>query len=57
MNKLSKTMAIIFIKKYLIYMFGDETANHVNFIQPMLISYVSCSFSPLEVDIRKVSKI
>ena len=26
----------------LIYLLGGETANNVNFIQPMLVSYSSC---------------
>ena len=33
----------------------NETANHVNLMQPMLISYSSCYFSALEGDIRKES--
>ena len=33
------------------------TLNHVNFMQPMLVSYSSCYFSFLEGDIAEVSKI
>ena len=39
----------------LIYLKGDETANHVNFMQPMLSSYSSRYFSALEGNIRKES--
>ena len=32
------------------------SANHVNFMQHMLVLYTSCYFNSLEVDIREVSK-
>ena len=35
---------------------GDETANHVNFMQHMLVSHSSCYFSSLEGNIAEVSK-
>ena len=41
----------------IIYGLGNETANHVNFMQHMLVSYSSCYFSSLEVNIGEVSKI
>ena len=31
-------------KKSLVYMLGDKTANHDNFMQPMLIAYSSCYY-------------
>ena len=43
--------------KSLISLLGGETANHVNFMQHMLVSYSSCYFSPLEVNIAEVSNI
>ena len=35
---------------------GCETANHVNFMQHVLVLYSSCYFSSLEGDIAEVSK-
>ena len=59
MNKPDKTkLSLKFIEESLIYLSGDETANHVNFLQPMLISYTHHAIvGPLEGDIRKESKI
>ena len=51
MNKQNRTVVKI-LKQSLIYPLGDEKANHVNFMQPMLIS-CSCFFSSLEGIIRK----
>ena len=34
-----------------------ETANHVNFMQHMLVSYSSCYFSSLQGNIAEVSKM
>ena len=54
MNKIIKTVVKIH-EQSLVYLCGDKTANHVNFMLPMLVS-CSCYFSSLEGDIRKVSK-
>ena len=43
--------------KSLLYLLGSETANHVNFMQPMLVSYSTCYSNSLEGDNRKESKI
>ena len=43
--------------KSLIYLLGGETANHVNFMQHMLVLYSSCYFSSLEGNNAEVSKI
>ena len=42
MNKIIKTVVKIH-EQSLVYLFGDKTANHVNFMLPMLIS-CSCYF-------------
>ena len=41
----------------LIYLLGDETANYLNLMQHMLVSYSLYYFSSIEGDVRKVSKI
>ena len=51
MNKQNKT--VVKIHKSL----GCETANHVNFMQHMLVLYSLCYFSSPDGDIRNVSKI
>ena len=38
------------------YLLRGETANHVNFMQPMLVSYSRCYFSSLDGGIGEVSK-
>ena len=58
MKKNIKTVVKIH-EQSLVYLCGVKTANHVNFMLPMLIS---CSiahaiFSSLEGDIRKVSNL
>ena len=57
-GKLTKLIKQLFksIKSLYFYLLGSKTANHVNFMLPMLI-LCSCYFSSLEGDIRKVSKI
>ena len=55
MNTQTKRFNILY--KSLIYMLGGETANHVNFMQSMLISYSSCYFSSLEGHIEKCQSI
>ena len=42
MNKQNETVDKTL--KSLIYLFGGGTANHVNVIKPMLVSYLSCYF-------------
>ena len=39
------------------YLLESETANHVNFMQHMLVSYSTSYFSSLEGIIAEVSKI
>ena len=41
----------------LIYLVGGKTANHVNFMQHMLVSTHHAIFSSLEGNIAEVSKI
>ena len=55
-NKHNKNDVKIHIKS-LTYMLGGETANCVNFMQPLLISYSSYYFSPLKGDIGNVSEL
>ena len=56
MNK-TKQNCCLSLFNSLIYLLEGETANHVNFMQHMLVSYSSCCFSSLEVNIVEVSKI
>ena len=35
-------LVLKFIERSLICLMGEETENHVNFMQPMLIPYPSC---------------
>ena len=51
------TMGVTINKKSLIYLLGGEIANHVNFMQNMLVLHSSCYFSSLEGNIAEVSKI
>ena len=41
----------------IVYLLGCETANHVNFMQHMLVYTHRAIFSSLEGDIAEVSKI
>ena len=52
MNKQNKT--VVYIHESLIYLLGGETANHVNFMHSMLVSYSSCYFSSEQGYIAKV---
>ena len=53
-NKQNKTKVLLKFIKVLIYLLGGGIANHVNFMQPMLVSYLSYYFSPSESDIDEV---
>ena len=53
----NKTKMLLKLFKSLIFLLGGETANHVNFMQPILVSYSTCYFSPLEGGIAEWSKI
>ena len=55
MKKKIKTVVKIH-ERSLVYLSGDKTANHVNFMLPMLI-HAHAIFSSLEGDIRKVSNL
>ena len=57
MNKQNKTKQLLKFMKVLSLPVGNETANHVNFMQHMLGLYSSCYFTSLESDIVEVSKI
>ena len=46
----------MFIRVFNLPVMGGETANHVNYMQPILVSYSSCYFISLEDDIAEVSK-
>ena len=56
-NKTKQNKTVVKIHECLIYLLGGETANHVNFMQHMLVSHSSCYFSSLEDIIAEVSKI
>ena len=57
MNKQNKTKLLLKFMRILIYLLEGETANHANFMQPMLVSYSSCCFSSVEGNIAEVSTI
>ena len=56
MNKQNKTKLLLIFMKVFNLPLGCETANHVTFMQHMLVFNSSCYFSSIEGDIRKVSK-
>ena len=57
MNKQNKTKQLLKVMKVFVYLLGCETANHVNFMQYMLVLYSLYYFSSLEGDIAEVLKI
>ena len=57
MNNHNITKQLLKFMKSLVYLLGCETANHVDYMQHMLVLYSSCYFSSLEGDIAEVSKI
>ena len=56
MNKQNKTVVKIHFKVFYLPV-EHETANHVNFMPALLISYSLCYFSSLEGDIQKYKNI
>ena len=56
-DKQNKTKLLLKLLKPLVYLSGGETANHVNLMQPVLVSYSPCFLALQRVTLEECQNI